>query len=250
MKGLAFAFFALTAVTGCTDDYSVVVTANKPSDTACAAGSGDTLGLVRGTLDVTSPLPDGTLNSGYALTPLVESALSRPSTSGSNIGNPNGHIAYVHGADVEIISDGTDASDRLVTALKAAGAAKRKERFTVAILPGGSAGMAFLVLDAVQTQILSAAITGEELATIITRSTLFGDLDSTSFKALPFDYPITVCKGCLIKDVGNCADFESSTEFEKGGICAPLQDKILSCCTLATGGKICPALGTKPDMGN
>lgn len=231
---------------GCTDNFSVILTGNSPSATVCG-GDTSVRALINGTLDVTSPLPDGTLNPGYALTPIAQSGIQSGSAgSGTNAGNPNAHLVIVQGADIELLSDGTAGSDRVVAALAGAGLASRRQRFTVTLQPGGVSGLAFPVLDARQTAVLSQAVVGNEFIDVITRSKLFGSVDTGDFESLPFDYPITLCRGCLIQNVGNCAAYPANMKFDTGGVCGPAQDKPLSCCNSTGGATLCPAVGQMP----
>lgn len=242
-RGRLWAIALLLALgAGCTENYSIVILRNSPSEEECSADLGGELFQGAGDLDVTSPLPDGTSNPGYVLTPVVQSGVAPPP---GNAGNPMGHLAFVEGAEIEIVSDGSEASNRVVSALASAGVASRIELFSVGVTPGGLTGFAFKVIDAQQTQVMNGALSTGEIVVVRTRTRIFGEIDGNDFESTVFTYPVTLHKGGLLRDVGLCNQYAPGTPFAAGGLCGPLQDAVLACCREGTS-TFCPAIGTMP----
>ena len=56
-----------------------------------------------------------------------------------------------------------------------------------------------------------------------------------------FRYPVEVCLGCRVTNVGPCSELTSDYVPLAGSPCNPLQDGFLECCTTDTGAELCPA---------
>ncbi len=55
-----------------------------------------------------------------------------------------------------------------------------------------------------------------------------------------FRYPVEVCDGCLVANVGACTLLPEGFEAQTGGVCNTLQDGVLECCD-SSGALVCPA---------
>ena len=243
LRRLALACLVMSGA-GCTDDYSVVFLNNVAPGADCVISPSATKVVASGQLDVTSPLPDGTLNPGYVLTPIVQSSLLGTDVTNKNAGNPAAHTATIQGADVELRSSGTTLSNRVVTALSSAGLVSRRQLFTALVQPGSKAALAFPVIDAEQTANLSLVLGSTEITIVIAHATLFGTIEGSDFKSTAMDYPITICNGCAVRELGDCATIPTNITPSTGGICSPLQDAAMDCCA-TSGITICPAVVPK-----
>jgi hypothetical protein len=237
MNRLGVVFVILTA--GCTDTTeSVFILRNQIIAADCTApgGGGGVTGRTAGTLDVTNPLPGSQLaNPGYIFAPAVVNGTS------SVAGNPNLHTVFLQGANVELKSNGSQQSAAVIAALTGRGLVKRTQRFSATIQAGGTAGVPYPLIDADQTDALGDVLDGGQVAQVIAHTTVFGTIDGSSITSDPFDYPIEVCKGCRVIELGACADLTMGTMIHTGGNCNILQDGLLDCCT-KNGAEVCPAV--------
>lgn len=234
---------AVALVGGCTDNYSVIILRNiDPSDT-CEVSPSTTVSRGSGFLDVTPELPDGTFNTGYILTPEIRNPTGAPVVSATRPGNPNAHIFYLRGVDVQVLAGPDPNSESAVRALQAAGLANRTILIGGSIEPNGTLGLGFPIIDAAMVQALQGAVIIP--AQVVVRVVAFGKIDGTDIESPPFDYPVTLCEGCLLADLGRCDQLSRDVEVPSGGECSPLADGALGCCTTDTGA-VCPAVSTMP----
>jgi hypothetical protein len=230
----------ICAVAGCTSDssYSFFILRDQVIQPECMIPPGtgmDYRGF--GRLDVTNPIPGSDLvNVGYVFAPAVVNGAVVSS------GMPNVHTLLLGGADVELRSDGSTMSTSLVGALNGRNLANRTQHFSGAIPAGATAGVGYPLIDAEQTSAISDVIDQGQDIQIIAHTSIFGKIDGGDRTSDPFDFPISVCKGCLIEDLGPCSALSKTATIHKGGQCNPLQDSLLSCCTTDAGGAQCPAV--------
>jgi hypothetical protein len=241
MSRLVMLGFWAATLLGCTDNPSILILRNVRPGADCVVDPGNEEAQFRGILDVTSPLPDGTLNLGYVLTPAVSNPVLANMVSPTNPTNPTARTFFIRGAHVEVLAGTGTLSSQVVAALSAAGLSNRTVRIGGSIAPGGDAGLAFEVIDLEQVQVINQVLGGTELVTVVVRVKIFGERDDDDMESLPFEYPITVCRGCLIVDAGMCSAIDPMASLPAGGICNLLQDENLACCTLASGMAQCPA---------
>jgi hypothetical protein len=239
MNRLGVVFVVLTA--GCTDaSHSVYILRNQVLAADCSAPSGMG-GPSRngGTLDVTNPIPGSQLeNPGYIFAPLI--------VNGTAANAPNVHTLFLSGANVELKSNGTPQSNAVIGALAGRSLNKRTQRFAAAITAGTSSGVPYPLIDADQTAAMSDALDGGQVAEVLAYTTVYGTLDGSDVTSDPFGpYPIDVCKGCRIEELGPCADLTKDSTIHMGGNCNLLQDALLSCCTSSTNTEVCPAVVPK-----
>jgi hypothetical protein len=229
---------AVLCVAGCTDtNYQIFILRNQVIQDGCIIPAGDgTVYVSSGRLDVTSPVPGGNFeNPGYLFSP----ALQNGATLSQSL--PNAHTFFMGGADVELRGTGSMDSQILVAALRARNLNARTQLFSGSIEPEGKVGVAFPIIDEEQTAAIGDFLGTGDLSSVVAHMTIFGQMDGTKITSDPFDYPVEVCKGCLIEPLGNCADLSSMTTIHKGSPCGGLQDALLSCCTQDTR-LVCPAI--------
>jgi hypothetical protein len=241
MIRLAVLGFAAATVLGCTDNPSMVIARNVRPSADCVIDPGNAESLFRGLLDVTSPLPDGSLNLGYVFTPVISNPVLATMSSTMNPTNPSARIIFLQGARVELLAGPAQRSQQIIATLSAANLTNRTVRFGGSIPPAGEVGVGFEVIDLEQVDLIGQLV-ADELVTIVVRVTVFGTRDDADIESLPFEYPITLCRGCLIQDLGSCSTIDPMAEIAQGGTCGLLQDERLSCCTTASGQSQCPAV--------
>jgi hypothetical protein len=233
---LLTALLAAGVLAGCTDtQYNVYILRNQVLTDGCTVSPSVTDFVSFGQLDVTDPIPGSNLvNTGYLLAAAVQNG-----TTG-NVNDPNLHIFFAMGADVELRSNGSTGSDSVIAALGVRDLVNRTQYFAGSIPAGGVAGMGIPIIDSEQTEAIGEII-GTQVVQIIARSKVFGTIDGNSVTGDPFDFPVTVCKGCLFQDLGACSVVSmSDMMFSTGGTCNKLQDSLLDCCELDGGALQCP----------
>lgn len=231
MKGVRlFAMGALAAsVGGCANnDQSLLILRNQVPDDGCLVQASE--------MGVTHPsgMLDVSLGETYIFTPVVR--------SGALEGNePNQRVIIVQGADVEIVAANTQSSIALVAALRAAAdpsLIERRHRFSATVDPGALQALIFPILDPDQIAFIRSDpnfASGD--VEIVARVTVFGEIDSSGIRSPAFDYPVRLCVGCLVEDLGACSMVPLGAMPDQGGACYPFQDYPVDCCD----GDVCPA---------
>ena len=234
MKEVMNRVAALAVLLGaCTADYpSLYIQQNQVPEANCRVPGTTVDALGTGFLDV-SPLPGGFTNRGYVFTPLLVNALAAGTTSTQ-------HLMFIAGADVEIRSTDTARSTELVNTLAALDQVNRTALISGSIKPGGSQGAAFTVVDSEQTQTINTFLSSGEEVDVVVRVSVKATVDGSDITGKPFDFPLHLCRGCLLVDRGPCAALPIGFVGFSGGVCNLLQDGTLDCCDNFT---VCPALG-------
>jgi len=226
------------------DNATVFVKFNQPFTMGCTIGDGSgNVFTSSGRLDVTNPLPGSSLlNPGYIMGPAMQNVATPTAVA------PEAHKFFVHGADVELRSNGSPDSNTLVAGLTASGLDQRTQYFSGIVEAGATSGIIFNVIDNAQTERINQLLQGQNNTQVIAHFRIFGTIDGNDVKTDPFDYPIAVCLGCAINDVGPCASIQANDPrmFSPGGTCNPMQDGTADCCELGGAALMCPAV--KPTM--
>ncbi len=177
-----------------------------------------------GQLDVTAV----DFNSGafYEIYPAVESRLE-------STDDELQRTIAVKGSDVQIL----DAEGGVIDEFS--------RLFSGSLRPGGQATFVVRVLDAAQIDGLN--VSAGQVRTIVARFTIFGDLGGDEVETATFDYPIDICNGCLIADLGSCESVPENFAARTGGECNAFQDAPLDCCELNSN-QVCPAVGLAPAL--
>ena len=182
------------------------------------------------------------LPGGYFFTPVVEN------TAQTVMGtSENQRLVTIKGAEVKL--DATLAGGDEFTF-----SSDSLQNFTVrtsgSVEPdGGTISLGFEILGIDHIMELQSAVSPDAPAQVIAKVVVFGELSDGGVESEPFEYPVTVCEGCLTVDVGACADLPADFETQlTGGECNPLQDAAVECCTDADGNLVCPAVSTASPM--
>jgi hypothetical protein len=168
------------------------------------------------------------------------------------VGSPNGYVLTPEFVSRITQSEGTDAQRtialrgaRIELTNAATGAAFAGGKFTslfaASLPPGGSSVAAF---EVVPTSILDqVAVTADTRVTILAKITPYGALGGSGdeLDGVEFQYPISVCSGCVAFNLGACP-LPAGTMIPAGNGCNQFQDGQVGCCATATGQLLCPAI--------
>jgi len=172
--------------------------------------------LARGLIDKQSPNP-------YVLTPEFVSRIS------AQEGNDFQRTIALRGANVEVKNAQTNTS-----------LGKFKTLFAASLSPMGSTTAAF---DIITTDILqSSGATGTTRVQLVARVVPFGALGGSgdNIDGVPFEYPVTVCDGCVANILGDCPlAFGTEVPEDMANPCNAFQDGVVHCCMSASG-PVCP----------
>lgn len=107
---------------------------------------------------------------------------------------------------------------------------------------GGRAAFAFEIVPPDLLTAMSPALlaTPSRVTTLDVRVQMFGTRGGGSITSQQFRYPVQVCAGCLVADLGACAALAPGYMGATGGTCNPAQDGFLECCDDFA---VCPAMG-------
>jgi hypothetical protein len=217
---------AALGLVGCVDDGSdsaVVILQNQIPEAGCVIpGSPTDTYSSSGRIDVNSP-------SGYILTPVATN------TATTVEGNETARIAFVQGARIDLSSPDPDVN----ATLQESPDSRIEVPFAGRIDPaGGTSGFGFTAISRELVQSLSDG----DFVFIDVK--LFGSLGGSGFESAPWRFPVEVCDGCTVNNLGECSSLSSSfTPTNTGNSCNPYQDRTVDCCT-SSGSLVCPAVGT------
>jgi hypothetical protein len=160
---------------------------------------------------------------GYEMYPVVKNNLSS-SVSGTGVGiDPLAFNIQLSRADVEL-SDGA-SGEPLVTPFSV-------PLFKV-VASGESTG---LVVGVIPAALVPDLHDGQ---IVLAHLTVVGSRDGSEIRSNTVEFPITVCDGCLVNDVGPCTAFTGTASVN---VCNIAQDEMAVCCEHSTLGLICPAV--------
>ena len=237
IAALAVGTVAIVA-TSCTDAGSpLIIMQNQVPGDGCEVSSslGDAYNP-RGRIDTNA-------GAGYLFTPLVQNVATVES------GNAHLRAVFVEGADIDISIQSGFLTDEALAALDDATRArldsltKFSKRFSgVVEASGGMTSFAFTVIPLeLMEEFLAPGLVDGQLLELVVDVQVYGDLGGGEVTSPVFSYPIDVCKGCMKRDVGACADLSEGFVALEGGECVTLQDIPIDCCTTADSQELCPA---------
>ena len=139
-----------------------------------------------GVLDIESGLQD------YTFTPLLRS---------SAVGDPNDvnrRVVQIQGAETDLYGGASQQSVDLVNGLGDA-LRFRETRVSGSLSPNGSVtSLHYTMIDLEQANALAAGVAGDARVQIVASTRVYGDMDGSRVESKFFDYPITVCRGCVL----------------------------------------------------
>jgi hypothetical protein len=216
MHRLALILLVSSACAADSGDEGFNIVNNLAPEANCALTPGGAF-LSRGVIDKQSPNP-------YVLTPEFSSRIS-PTEGVDDFQR----TIQLRGANVEVLNAQTGTS-----------LGKFKSLFSASLAPTGKTTAAFDIITPAMLQASGAIGTTrvQLVAKIIPFGTLGGSGDSID--GVPYEYPVTVCDGCVATILGACP-LPFGTEVGAGSpnSCNPYQDGVVSCC-MGASGPICP----------
>ncbi len=185
--------------------------------------------VIGGTLDVGG-------SGGYLLFPLIKNLAS--SNDGTLTSN---RIFFAEGFRIELSSRDPDTA----AAISGANSYSIQAGFSVA--PDDSLfGASVQVFLPGVVKAIAATLNPFESTQVLASVEVIGNQGGDQVSSNAFVFPITLCKNCLVTDLGPCDMLDSAfTVTSPGNSCNPGQDQAVQCCSTPQG-NICPAIGTKP----
>lgn len=223
----AYATLVLAAAlaTGCSattgDDSMFIVNNSAAPTTGACSFTGQA-----GQSFTSSGLIDTATRAGYLFTPLVQSNIVAAQ------GQEAARTIEVLGANIDLAF--VSSSDSTTVNLPSS----HYSVLTSGSLPPGTTQN--FSLEIIPATVIAAAkpMTATGTVTLDATVQMFGRLGGSKVSGRPFDYPVTVCNGCLITNAGPCGGMVAPASTN---VCQPYQDAKVTCCTDMTTGKLdCP----------
>ena len=215
MHRLALIVVLTSACAADNGDEGFLIVHNLSPDENCALSSSAGF-LGRGVIDKQSP-------NAYILTPEIVSRIA-PLEGGDEFQR----TVALHGANVEVTNAQTGTS-----------VGKFKTLFSASLSPMGTTTAVF---DIVTPEMVAASgATGTTRVQLLAKVTLFGSLGGgDEIDGVPFQYPVTVCDGCVVQNLGACPlPFGTEVPASSPNGCNKFQDGVVQCC-MSANGPICP----------
>jgi hypothetical protein len=228
----------LVAAAGCANNpISLIIEHNNAPEEGCAVKADTDQYVPEGFLDVTDI--GRPLSARYLFTPGVRSGLTGSTTT------PTDNVIIVEGAKVALTATNNDRSKAVVTALAGMTLDKADRKTSASVDPGSPTALIFELVDSAQVAALQSILTDNESVQVIAEVRVYGNVEGTDIESPPFNYPLTVCKGCLVEQLGDCAALPAGFMGDGGGTCGLEQDGALQCCDSGVAGAkpVCPAVG-------
>ena len=171
-----------------------------------------------GLIDRQSPEP-------YLFTPELESRIVL--SEGTSVAQKT---ITLRGARIEVVNAQTGATIDKFTSL-----------FAASLSPMGKVAVAFPI---VRTESLGAVgATGTTRVQLVAKITAYGVLGGAGdeIDSVPFQYPVTVCDGCVVQNLGVCPLAPGTVVVEPKNACTTYQDNFVQCCS-SNGVLVCPAV--------
>lgn len=176
---------------------------------------------------------------GYVLTPQVVNDAS------TEIGEASDSQRRVQLAGANITTEFLDQASvpgGVVSALESAGLLAFSRRFSGSVEPNG--GVAAIAIELWPQQFLTEmrGQLGQDPVDVQVTVQMFGTVAGDDVSSQEFVYPVTICDGCLINNLGACDEVPPEEVGSGAGDCQGLQDPAASpvtCCTGANGLPFC-----------
>jgi hypothetical protein len=217
-----------------------------PTAGTCEITTDRTVYRGSGTLDLALVSPGQ--ESAYVLFPLVINNLP-----GATAGGPDGNEIDIHSFAIDINTTKQSylppkVQDLFNTLNQTPGSSDYallhySQPWAVTVSSGG--GLAATSVNAfpvalAQRVLATGDVNGSSASmTVNAHVRVFGSTTTQDMESDPFDYPINVCNGCLVRNVLPCP--YTSAPVLTGNVCNLSQDEPVDCCSL-NGNLVCPAI--------
>lgn len=219
-------------------DEGIFITSNVVPDDGCTfTASAAEPFLTHGTYSVFS-------RDGYRFHPQMKSKIT------ATAAQENMRTIIVEGARVTLsFPDESVFTAAQQEALRSSGVMRFTSLFSAPLSPnGGLADGAFdLITPALLDELVAAKGAGilaadapsfraEVVATVV----VYGDMSGEEITSQEFQYPVTICNDCVVRELGACPLPVGTMITNTGNVCNPYQDGTVDCCR--TGADVvCPA---------
>ena len=183
---------------------------------------------------------DTNANFGYVFTPLV---VNQASTQNGQFDSSQRRVQLA-GANVTIeFQDPGAVPGGIVDSLDSSGLLAASRRFTGSIEPDDGVLSVAFELWSPELHATMLGQLGNARVDLLATVQLFGTMAGGDVRSQEFDYPITICDGCLVNNLGNCVDLAGMELGVGGGACQALQDGgPATCCTTGDGTLVCDGI--------
>lgn len=229
------AVLALAACANTGDEGMIVLNNTATADSCVLMGTAGQPFTSHGQIYAKSP-------NGYLLTPLIQSRVVK--TDSVDVSQ---RTIFITGANVDLKVEDVqiqhaDGSYSTGSASIPGDQAQFAALFSGSLPPEGTANVGF---EVIRPQTLHAILTSSGAtdtdklsAEVLATVTILGKLNGDNVSATPFQYPVSVCTGCVVVDNGTCPMTVASPR--TGNACNPYQDGMVDCCKDASGSLVCP----------
>lgn len=111
----------------------------------------------------------------------------------------------------------------------------------VTICPGEMRAVSVMVIPPQVVAVIAGQIPENGMEYVSAKIRMVGKRGSTTIKSNSMTYPIFLCNGCLIKNLGNCDTAVIPEDPAPGNPCNPAQDDPMECCVQGVDW-VCPAI--------
>jgi hypothetical protein len=181
-------------------------------------------------------------SEGYVMTPLIQSRVVASTDT-----DDTSRTIQLRGADVKLtlVALSVVTSAGITTTQPNTELPSFSALFSGAVPPAGTANVDFTLIPA-STLLSIAGMSGINLdnptdnfnAEVLAEVSVRGVINDNTVQAAPYLYPVTVCKNCVVNNLGSCPLMDVTPR--PGNPCNPAQDGVVDCCT-STEGLVCPA---------
>jgi hypothetical protein len=228
---IAFAT-ALGACAGNGDEVLLIVNNAVPGEECVLSGDEEGVFRSAGFLDTAGGV-------GYLLTPLLKNTATTETATEAQ------RTVFISGARVDLTFPEPSPFDaEELQNLADSGLTRFEVPQAGSISPnGGTAPFAFDIMQAPLVAALSDELEGiDDRILVQAKVTMRGTMGGGTIESQTFTFPITVCEGCNVFNLGPCAML-GGIEPRVSNPCNPFQDGQTDCCSV-TDGLVCPAIST------
>ena len=218
--------------TGCVDAGETLrILRNQAPSEGCVIPTGESDQFL------SSGIIDTDANGGYLFTPLIESRAVGNNETDRRI--------FLKSAVVRLRFEDDFFDDATLNRLEDEGLTRFSQPVSGSIPANGSSTLAFELISK-QLLVEMAAAVGDGVTRVTADVEIRGTVDGGDVASPTFSYPVEVCTGCLTRNLGACTDVDDSS-VQTGGVCQPLQDGFVDCCTAADDSLVCPAVASSAE---
>ncbi len=227
---LAIALAASVIVTGCEQNSaSLIILQNLVPGEGCSLESGGTAYRTQGTLDVAWYLRKNQ-PAYYDMYLLVKNNLLTTASAGTAV-EENCIILEKARVNLDMGSLGDYVESSLT---------RYEVPLALTICPDEEKAVTVRVIPSQVVQLVASQINEGSTVLATAHVELVGKRGSFDIPSNSVDFPIFLCNGCLVQNMGLCSSDTIPESPKTGNPCNPSQDEIIECCSEGAD-LICPA---------